>query len=211
MARQPTPIKTGAASTLPRNHPARVSAPKQSAAPVPTPDKGKGTSGPASKGPSSVPTPAGFAMRMGKGVAHAGKGAASNSGGITAIMAATFAIVAIAKFRGTANISTSHALFGGFILLFLLTLLYKFAPGVAMGFAVLVLITALLDYGVDAFNGLFGKGSGIPAPIVTGVNQNVPAGLQGAIGGDINSHPDSYAPTAGTNTGISSLPTHIGP
>jgi len=143
--------------------PKPIAAPKQTAAPVPMPDKGKGTSGPSKTPP--LPPAAGFAMRLGKGVSHAGKGATTNSGGITAIVVATFAVVALAKIRGTANISTSHALFGGFILLFLLTLMYKFAPGVAMGFAVLVLISALLEYGEAALGGMFGAGTGVPAAV----------------------------------------------
>lgn len=133
-----------------------------SASSVPVPDKSTGGRQPSV---AKAPGAAGFAMRIGKGATHAGKGATTNAGGITAIMALTFGVVALAKIRGTANISTSHALFGGFILLFLLTTMYKFAPGVAMAFAVLVLISALLEYGVAAFSGMFGAGTGIPAAV----------------------------------------------
>jgi hypothetical protein len=132
--------------------------------------------------------PASTVTRVGKGAANVGSDAVKNNGGITAIMAAVFGVVALAKIRGKAQINTAHALFGGFILLFILTALYRINRRLGLAFAALVLIQALLEYGPAALNGLSGSA---PAPLVSGINQNVPTGLQGAIGGDINSHPDT--------------------
>jgi len=96
------------------------------------------------------------------GMAKAGGGIAKDSvsnGGVTAIMAGVFVIVALAKIRGQANVDTKHALFGGFIALFVITILYKLNAKLGLGFAVLILIMALQEYGSAAFSGLSGKAS----------------------------------------------------
>lgn len=154
---------------------------------APAPKAGaKGSPGKA--GPGLAAT---TALRVGKGVTHAGQGAASNNGGITAMMAAVFGIVALAKVRGQASISTSHALFGGFILMFLLTLMYKLNQKLATMFALLVLIAALMEYGEAAFSGLFGAGSGVPAATTPNIFAN---------GGSPNATPAAPTQyTVGTN------------
>jgi hypothetical protein len=101
----------------------------------------------------------GVPVQMFKGAKNIGGDVASNKGGVVAIMVAVFAIVALAKLRGTsANakaISTPAALFGGFVALFLLTGLEKINPRLGTLFAILVLVGALFEYGQDAFTGLF--------------------------------------------------------
>ncbi len=163
---------------------------------VPVPERPKTATVGDTPGKGGVPRKGGpgpaasFAMRMGNGVAHAGKGATTNSGGLTAIMAAVFGIVALAKVRGQANISTSHALFGGFILLFILTLLYKLNDRLATMFALLVLIAALLEYGEAAFGGLFTGGSGVPAPLPLGTDIAAPVTSTGYLGTTQTTNPD---------------------
>jgi hypothetical protein len=104
---------------------------------------------------------------MFKGAKNIGGDVASNKGGVVAIMVAVFAIVALAKLRGTSdnakNISTPTALFGGFVLLFLLTGLEKINPRLGTLFALLVLVGALFEYGSDAFTGLFSNTATLPA------------------------------------------------
>jgi hypothetical protein len=109
----------------------------------------------------------GVPVQMFKGAKNIGSDVASNKGGVVAIMVCVFAIVALAKLRGTSdnakNISTPAALFGGFILLFLLTGIQKINPRLGTVFSLLVLFGALFEYGSDAFTGLFTNSVTLPA------------------------------------------------
>lgn len=167
------------------------------AAPVPTPGKSPARQATVKAGPGAG---AQFGARLIKGSGHAFDGATSNAGGLTAIMACVFGIVALAKFRGGANISTSHALFGGFLLLFMLTVLYKINARLALAFAVLVLIQALIEYGPVAFNGIGGLGSGIPAGAPLGTDVAAPVTSTGFLNSITTPIPATPGRTAGSTT-----------
>ena len=85
------------------------------------------------------------------GATQFGFKAAKSSPAITYLMIGTFVIVALAKLRGGLDaLDIPKALFGGFIVAFILTLLAQAAPSLALGFALLIFVGALLELGPKA-------------------------------------------------------------
>lgn len=90
-----------------------------------------------------------------KGGVSFGAKAVKNSPAIPALLLGTFLIVALAKVRGGLDaLDIPKALFGGFIVAFILTLLAQAAPQLALAFAALIFVGALLELGPKALGGL---------------------------------------------------------
>lgn len=114
------------------------------------------------------PTPAtkqGKALGTLKGAgnlgANIGKGVSSGDGQTALILlAAAFVILTIARLRGQADIKWQNALFGGFLLAFMLLLLARWSSKMATAFAALVLFQVLVEYGPKALTGLSAGGTG---------------------------------------------------
>lgn len=129
---------------------------------VPTPDARPAKQPPVR--PKGVPTPSGKVIkvgaRFGNGLTNLGS-STMTSGPIIALLTLTFAVVAIAKMRGAANIDTTHAVFGGIVLALILSGIYAINAKLATMFAALVLVQALLEYGNAALTGIGNPGVGI--------------------------------------------------
>lgn len=120
-----------------------------------------------------------------------------------ALLLLSVTIVLLAKFRGGHVVDGTKALLGGIFLWFFLTMLALWSPALATLFAALVAVGVTMEYGPSVFGGLFsGKTTPLKKPLVSGINENVPEGAEGAIGGDIDSHPDSLPHNEG---GLSDL------
>lgn len=166
-------MDTKGAVTLGRKAPTKA-APKAKASARPDPkfvrDPNPGATSSLSRAPVATPKPAAFNRKgqvgfdqpkpvnaTSKVASHAtgsvqfGFRAAKGSPAITYLMIGTFVIVALAKIRGGLDaLDIPKALFGGFILAFILTLLAQAAPSIALGFAALVFVGALLELGPKA-------------------------------------------------------------
>lgn len=149
MPKAAAPIRTGAASPLPKHHPAKL---LQAEAKASTP-----------KAPKAEPVPQSSPSRMS---AHASsfkagsldvmKGGVKGGGkALPMLILGTFLIVFIAKLRGGKAIDAAKALFGGLILWFMLTMLAQWNARLATLFAGLVFTGVMLELGPVALGGLF--------------------------------------------------------
>jgi hypothetical protein len=156
--------------------------------------------------------------RLGRGVMHTGKAASGEAGAVLGIMTVTFAVVAVAKLRGDPDINTTHALFGGFVVLFILSGLYKINQKFAIIFALLIMIEAFIEYGPTALSGItsgansltggtqVSTASQIPSPAGTPL-ANVPneqqslADLNNRLSGVTPSPTSSTPSTSGSSSG----------
>lgn len=123
-----------------------------------------------------------------------------------AMLLFSFALVLVAKLRGGKVVDGTKALLGGVFLWFFLTMIALWSPAIATLFAALVAVGVTMEYGPAVFGGLFsGKTTPLKKPLVSGINENVPVGAEGAIGGDIDSHPDSLPTNEGGISGLRGL------
>lgn len=92
---------------------------------------------------------------VGSGVA--GAATKGDGQGVVIMIGVAFIILTVAKIQGIATFDWKRALLGGFILTFMLMLLARWSSKVALGFAALVLIQVLVEYGVPVLANLQGK------------------------------------------------------
>lgn len=176
----------------------------RSATAAPTPKSAQaGAKGGGAKG-GAYQFAASQGLRVGKGVGHAASGMTSGGGGTIALLALTFLVVAMAKYQG-ADIQISKALFGGFILAVVLSALSKVNNRLALMFALLVFIAAMLEYGSNIAS-IFSNVQSIPTPVAGyGSTPSTAAQQQAALG--VSSNPLTNAITGQTPTVANTSPT----